>query len=48
MSNETRPVQSYPTPEASKAIDEFIRTDKWPKPGTMPVKFQFNAGLRIT
>lgn len=31
------PVVMQPTPEAKSAIDDFIKTGTWPKPGTMPV-----------
>lgn len=26
-----------PSPEARKAIAEFVKTGAWPKPGTLPV-----------
>jgi len=28
---------TYPSPEAKKAIEEFMKTGAWPKPGTLPV-----------
>jgi hypothetical protein len=39
-------IMVHPSPETNKAIKDYWREGKWPKPGTLPVRINLGDGRR--